>query len=280
MVAMRIYAREVSGIGVQADRSQVEHNVPLLRALLRSDRSAVRRAVRRLVFSHTHLVRLRVLQKNALLADVGGPYILAPVGGTLRFKGRTVGRYLLSVQDDLGYVKLETRFLGVPLTLFKGSRRIHLQGTLWRAALSVPKHGSISYRGTRYESFSFRAEAFPRGALRIALLIPVSTSLSASSCTEIRTSELARIAQRIWRRYSVISASPATYVTAIHSLTGGLSYIRAGAEQIAGSTTPGPTALPDQGTVEYGGVRYAVSSFLANTTGGQVRGYRLVVPSV
>lgn len=189
-----------------------------------------------------------------------------------------MGHYLLSVQDDVGYVKLETRFLGVPLILFKGSQRIRLQGTLWRGPPSVPQHGPLSYRGTRYESFSFRAEAFPRGALRIALLIPVSGALSASTCAEIKRSELGRIAQRIWRRYAGISAPPATYVSAIHSLTGGLSYIRGGAQQLAGSTQPGPPALPDQGTVEYGGVTYLVSSFLADTTAGQVRVYQLELP--
>jgi hypothetical protein len=278
LVAMRIYAREVSGLGVRADKSQVEHNVPLLKALMRRDRRAVRRAVTRLVFSHTHLVRLRVMQRNALLSDVGGPYVLAPVAGTLRFHGRAVGHFLLAVQDDLGYVKLETRFIGVPLILLTGSRRIHLTGTLAPGPATVPEHGLVRYRGTSYESFSFRAEAFPHGALRIALLVPVATSLAAKTCTQIKLFELARIAQRIWRRYAAVSAPPAAYVTAIQSLTGGLSYVRSGSQQLAGSTQPGPPQLPDQGTVEYGRVRYAVSSFLADTTAGQVRVYQLVIP--
>jgi hypothetical protein len=277
LVGMRIYTREVTGPGVHADQSQVEHNIPLLIALMRRNRAAVKKAVTSLVFSHTHVVRLRVTQHNVVLADVGGRHILAPVGGTLFVHGRAVGHYLLSVQDDLGYVKLETRFIGVPLVLLEGSRRISLKGTLAPGPATVPEHGPVSYRGTRYESFSFRAEAFPRGALRISLLVPVSRSLSANTCAEIRMSELVRIAQRIWHRYALLSAPPAAYINAIQSLTGGLSYIRSGAQQIAGSTQPGPPELPDQGTVEYGGVTYAVSSFLANTTVGQVRVYQLVV---
>jgi hypothetical protein len=275
---MRIYAREVSGLGVTADRRQVEHNIPLLSALARRNHAAVKKAVTRLVFSHTHVVRLRVTQNNVILADVGGPYILAPVAGTLRVHGRTVGHYLLSVQDDLGYVKLETRFIGVPVVLFAGSRRLHLQGTLAPGPAIVPEHGRIRYRSTTYESFSFRAEAFPRGVLRISLLVPLPRSLSTRTCAEIRTSELGQIALRIWRRYEVISAPPEAYVNAIQSLTGGLSYIRSGSQQIAGSTAPGPAQLPDQGTVEYGGVTYAVSSFPANTSVGPVRVYQLVIP--
>jgi hypothetical protein len=275
---MRIYAREVSGIGVRADQSQVEHNIPLLKALLRRDRRAVRRAVRGLVFSHTHVVRLRVSQRDMVLADVGGPNILAPVGGALIFHGRVVGRYLLSVQDDLGYVKLETRFIGVPVLLLRGSRRIRLPGTLAPGPANVPEHGPVTYRGASYESFSFGAEAFPRGPLRIALLVPVPRSPSASTCPEIKLFELARIARRIWRRYALIGAPPTAYVDAIQSLTGGLSYVRIGSEQIAGSTQPGPPQLPDQGTVEYGGVSYGVTSVLAETTAGEARVYQLVIP--
>jgi hypothetical protein len=224
------------------------------------------------------VVRLRVSQRNMVLADVGGPNILAPVGGTLLFHGRAVGHYLLSVQDDLGYVKLETRFIGVPVVLLKGSRRIRLQGTLAPGPANVPEHGPVRYRGASYESFSFTAEAFPRGPLRIVLLVPVPRSPSANTCAEIKLFELARIARRIWRRYALIAAPPAAYVEAIQSLTGGLSYVRIGSLQIAGSTQPGPPQLPDQGTVEYGGVTYGVTSFLAETTAGEARVYQLVIP--
>ena len=98
-VAMQIYAHELTGSGVRADQRQVESNGPLLNALASGNLAGVREAVTSLVYSHTHIVRLRVLQGNTVQADVGGPYIIAPVSGSLRFHGRTVGHYLLSVQD-------------------------------------------------------------------------------------------------------------------------------------------------------------------------------------
>ena len=68
---------------------------------------------------HWHIVRLRVERGGHVLADVGGPHVTAPVSGMLRAHGRTLGRYVMSVQDDLGYVKLVTRFIGAPIDLYQ-----------------------------------------------------------------------------------------------------------------------------------------------------------------
>jgi hypothetical protein len=278
LVATRIYQRELASTGVRADRNQVEGYVPLLSALASGNRAGVTEAVTKLVYSGTHVVRLRVTHGGVVLADVGGPYILAPVGGNLRFHGRSVGRYLLSVQDDLGYVKLETRFIGVPLVLHQGSRRIPLEGTLAPGPASIPEHGPVSYRGASHEAFSFNAMAFPSGALRISLLVPVPRSLSAESCVAIRIAELGHIAERLWRLVALASAPPSAFIHSSQSLIGGLAYVRSGSHQLAGSTQPGPRRLPDGGTVKYRRVTYGVSSFAANSGGTPVRVYLLVVP--
>ena len=276
LVATRIYEGELASTGVSADQRQVEGYTPLLSALASGNRAAVQEAVTSLVYSHTHVVRLRVTQRGVVLADVGGPYILAPVGGNLRFHGRSVGHYLLSVQDDLGYVKLETRFIGVPLVLYEDSHRIPLEGTLAPGPSTIPDHGPLSYQGASYEAFSFEAMAFPSGALRISLLVPVPGSLSASSCAEIKISALGHIAERLWRRFALAGASPLVFVHSIESLVGGLGYVRSGSHQLAGSTHPGPPHLPESGTVRYRGITYAVTSFAAGSAGTPVRVYVLV----
>jgi hypothetical protein len=273
---MQIYAAELSSTGVSADQNQVERYEPLLSALASGNRASVKEAVTRLVYSGTHIVRLRVTQGSVLLADVGGPYIIAPVGGTLRLHGRSVGHYLLSVQDDLGYVKLETRSIGVPVVLHVGSRRVPLEGTLAPGPPNIPDLGPVHYRGAGYEAFSFNAEAFPHGTVRVSLLVPLSGSLSRSSCAAIKVSALGQIAQRVWHRFSLGGAPPSAYVHSSQALTGSLSYVRSGAHQIAGSTEPGPAHLPDQGTVSYRGVRYGVFSFPAGIRTGPVRVYLLV----
>jgi hypothetical protein len=270
---MRIYAEELSSPGVSSDQHQVESYVPLLSALSRGDRPAVEQAVSSLVYSGTHIVRLRVTQRRSVIADVGGPYILAPVAGALRFQGRSVGRYLLSVQDDLGYVKLESRFLGVPLVLHLGPHRVPLEGTLAPGPANAPSFGPLTYAGTRYDAFSFTAKAFPTGTLRVSLLVP-AVSPSTSSCAVVRAGEVGQVAQRVWVRYALASAPLSAYVRAVHNLTHALSFIRAGSVQMAGSAT-GPARLPEHGSTRYHGSTYQVSSFAVQTAGTPARVYVL-----
>jgi hypothetical protein len=272
-VAMRIYAEELSSPGVRTDQHQVESYVPLLSALSSGNRVAVDQAVTSLVYSGTHIVRLRVTQRGSLLADVGGPYILAPVSGELRWHGRVVGRYLLSVQDDLGYVKLESRFLGVPLVLRRGSHRVPLEGTLAPGPANPPPLGLLTYAGATYEAFSFTAKAFPSGALRVSLLVSAA-SPSTRSCAVVRAGEVRQVAQRIWVRYALASAPLSAYVREVHNLARGLSFIRAGSAQLAGSAS-GPARLPARGAVRYHGTAYQVSSFAVHTAGRSARVYVL-----
>ena len=239
-------------------------------------RAAVRTAVTGLVYSHTHIVRLRVSRGSKLLADVGGPYILAPLSGTLRFHGRAVGRYVFSVQDDVGYAKIETRFIGAPLVLRTGSKNVPVEGLLAPGPASIPEHGPVTYKHVVYQAYSFKASAFPSGPLRISVLVPLAAALSHESCAVVKDSELGVIARRVAGQFSLSPGNFQTYVNLIRTDTGGFFYIRAGSRQLAGSTRPGPARLPISGSVRYRGVSYAVSSFQAPSSVGTVRIYELV----
>jgi hypothetical protein len=276
-VGRRIYADELASSEVFRDRSQVEGYAPLSSALASGNRQAVGEAVTSLVFSHTHIVRLRVSRGGVVVSDVGGPYILAPVRGSLRFHGRTVGSYVLSVQDDSGYVKLESRYIGAPLIIRQGSRRLPVEGTFNTGSAAVPDSGPVRVRGVSYQAFSLAAEAFPSGPLKITLLISPPRSSSAS-CAAVRVAELAGIALRMWNRFRMINIGPGAYVHVLRTITGELGYVRAGSHQLAGSTQPWPAHLPLSGPVRYQGVTYEVSSFASRTTAGAVRVYTLVVP--
>jgi hypothetical protein len=294
-VAERIYRDELVGSGTIADQHQVEENGPLLKALARvsalakgkgsgtgaravreAAQDAVTEAVHGLVYSHTHIVRLRVLQGGKLLADIGGPYIIAPVGGSLRYHGRVVGTYLLSVQDDLGFVGLERRLVGVPLILHVGAVRVPLQGTTRTGSVAIPDRGTVIVRGARFQAYSFDAKAFPTGVVRISLLLPAGRGSgagrgSALSCSAVKVAEVGRIARLIWLRFVLDGTSNSSFVTFTQSHTGALTYLREGLRQIAGSTQPGPPALPESGTVRYRGTTYGVTSFIAQTPGKPTR---------
>jgi hypothetical protein len=276
LVATRIYAFELASSEVSKDKRQVESYVPLLSALEGGNHAAINQAVTSLVYSHTHVVRLRVTRGNQVLADVGGPHIIAPVGGTLQRNGRTLGHYVLSVQDDLGYVKLVTRFLGVPLVLSSGSHALNIEGAVSPSPAAIPTHGAVSYRGKSYQAFSFPAQAFPSGGLRVSILVPVPWSLSRQSCSAIKVAELGHVAELVSHRFSLGPSNFGSYIKAAAPLTGGLIYIRAGSHQLAGSSQPGPANLPSQGTVSYRGSSYGVSSFTAASEAGQVRIYQLI----
>ena len=200
------------------------------------------------------------------------------MSGTLRLGGRVVGSYILSVQDDLGYVKLVSRFIGAPLVLREGSRTLPVAGVLTPGPATIPDHGPVSYRHASYQAFSFSARSFPMGPLRISLLVPVTRSLSVSTCAEITVAELGEVAQRVSRRFALSPANFSSYIKATQPLTGGLIYIRSGSRQLAGSTQPGPRSLPAAGTVDYHGKSYGVYSFTTGTQVGPVRIYQLVRP--
>ncbi len=220
-------------------------------------------------------MRLRISRGSRVLSDIGGPYIIAPVGGALRLHGHTIAHYVLSVQDDLGYVKLVTRFLDAPLVMRAGSGGIPIAGLVSGPA-SIPALGPVSYRGVSYEAISFPARSFPGGPLRISLLLPLANALATRSCAQIKSAELGRAAMLISRRFALTPANFPVYIKLVRTLTDGLLYIRAGTRELAGSTRPAPASLPASGSVDFAGKSYEVSSFLAPSSVGQVRVHVLV----
>ena len=272
-VAQRIYRLELESSEVRADRRQVAGYGPLLSALAAGNRAGVQAAVSALVYSHTHIVRLRITRGGSLVADVGGPYIIAPVSGILRLHGRVIGRYEFSVQDDLGYVKLEQRYVGAPLILRSGGRRIPLEGTLGDAHLAYS--GPVHTGGASYFAESFDAGAYPSGTLRVTLLAPAAGS-SRRTCAAVRADQLAAIGERIWGRFISVGAGPASFATALSGLTGSLAYVLAGSHLVAGSTRRAPAGIRDAATLRVRGVTYSVRSFAASAAGASVRVYQLI----
>ena len=161
-VARRIYADELHGRETLLDSARVRGYAPLTSALERGEPAAVAAAVHALVYKpHWHIVRLRVSRAGRLLADVGGPHVIAPVGGTLRGHGRTLARYVISVQDDLGYLKLVTRFIGAPIAIYQHGS--FLMGTLHPAAPAPADGATVTVAGRSYLVANVAARALSRG---------------------------------------------------------------------------------------------------------------------
>jgi hypothetical protein len=276
-VAERIYRDELGGPATGQDRHQVETYAPLLEALAEGNRARVHEAVVALVFSGTHIVRLRVSQNGALLADVGGPYIIAPSGGNLYDHGRLVGSYLLSVQDDRGFVGLETRLVSTPVVLYVGRKRLPVIGALHANLAPSPPEAQVVLHGHQFQAYSFDAKAYPAGTLRITLLHPMVPP-SALSCRAVELAEIGRIGRAIWHRFMADEAPISGFVTFTERITGALTYVRSGSSEVAGSTQPGPSVIPTSGVLRFGGTSYEVTSFAATSPAGPVRVYQLIAP--
>lgn len=173
-VGERIYEEEAHSPYVLATLRHIEADTAFQRAVAARDIPATRAAIVSFFAAHIHVVRVRVNVPGAngaqrLLYDLGGPYVLAPVHGTLRSGGRIVGRFSMAIQDDAGYLRLARLFTGAEVLMRTGAKQV--QGTLDPGPAQVPNRGKLSYRGRSYEAYTFTGEAFPAGPLRISLLL-------------------------------------------------------------------------------------------------------------
>lgn len=176
-VAELIYSGE-SGRSAHKQVLRVQHNKALLEAVAHREPLATEAAIKALL--NEHIVRLRVSAGGRLLSDVGGPYVLAPVNAPLRLGNHTIGSFVLSIQDDEGYLRLTRRLAGLAVLMYMnvgpGPPQL-VKDSLGRApgpALSaVPASGSYRYEGRSYRVFTVHAEAFPSGPLTVRVLVPI-----------------------------------------------------------------------------------------------------------
>jgi hypothetical protein len=151
---------------------RVQANAALLQAVAKRNGTATRKAIEALL--HQHIVRLRVSAGGHLLSDVGGPYVLAPVTAPLRRGGHTIGSFTMSIQDDEGYKRLANRLAGLDVLMYMNGKLV--KSTLGASPGAIPTTGSVHYAGKSFRAYTFIAEAFPSGPLRITVLIPLPYS--------------------------------------------------------------------------------------------------------
>ena len=169
-----IYQEEAGSPYVRATLRHIEADPGFQRAVAMRDVAATRAAIVGFFAAHIHVVRVRVSVAGPggaqrFFYDLGGPYVLAPVHGTLRSAGKVVGHFSFAIQDDAGYMKLAHRFTGAEVLMRTGQKQV--MGTLDPGPASVPDRGGVSYAGHDYDAYSFSGVAFPSGALRISLLV-------------------------------------------------------------------------------------------------------------
>jgi hypothetical protein len=260
-----IYKGENVGPEVHADSARITSSQDLLTALASNDQAATLAAVTRIVYTpHWHIVRLRVLSSSGrLLADVGGPYIIAPVTGSLTYHGAVVGTYEMSVQDDVGYTKLVTRFSGLPIALYlKGKQILARDFPASEVPAHVPPNGTrITVNHHLSTTVTYTTNAFPSGLLHVLLAVPrPRPSLAAQTCEVVTDNTLGHVDEHIARLYDL----PADYNEFVMT-AGGFGakfiFVRNGATQIAGTFLNGPSNLPNSGPYVFNDETFQVFSF-------------------
>jgi hypothetical protein len=171
LVAERVYYAEHEGSKAELLLHYVERSRPFREAVLAGNATATRAAIIGFFRSHLHIVRVRVIRAGKLLVDVGGPHVLAPIPGVIRdVKGRVAAHFLFAIQDDLGFQILSHAFTNAQVAMREGA--LQVMGSLSPGPATIPDRGRVVYRGVPYQAYSFAAEAFPSGPLRISLLFP------------------------------------------------------------------------------------------------------------
>jgi hypothetical protein len=283
--ANHIYGNELAGTEVSFDLAQITGAADLLEAVSTDDRAGALAAVSRIVYHPAwHIVRLRAIDASGqILADVGGPDVIAPVAGLLIRDGRTVGSFVMSVQDDTGFTKLETRFIGDPIGIYFAGALVAERYA--RLPATPPGGPMITLAGSEYGVVSETYKAFPSDAvagavtgqtLTATILVPAPGAQTAAlACTAVRAGEFGRIAERFARLAVSLPQHYPGFAQTVHTYTGADVFVRDGSTQLASSGGSGPARLPTAGSVVYAGKSWLVFSF---EPAGSTRVYVLAPP--
>jgi hypothetical protein len=272
-IVQGIYENELASAEVHTDVGHITASTALAAAVAAGDAKRALAATHAIVYTpHWHIVRLRVLSTGGkLLADVGGPYILAPVKGRITYRGNVVGSFVMSVQDDLGYKKLVTAIAGAPIEIYRNGRP--LMGSVKNPPKTPPPSGPLTLNRVQYTVDAYNVAAFPTGTLRVVVLIPTPTpTLSARTCPEVHLQTITAIVQRVAIGLTNAGfpflAHTSLFVNQAEGYAEGPIFVfngsqeLAGTDQLTGSTAPPPPQdLPVSGQVAYDGSEWLVDSF-------------------
>ena len=173
--AMRRFQIESRGSTIHADLRYIAHDRILLDAVSSGNLAAARAEVGRLQHSQIvkHVTRIRVLRGSRVLVD-GWPSSFDVAGSERELRdrrGRSLGRVQITIQDIIGFIKLEHRHDGTEVVVQGAHGRVR---TLLPAArkLSLPLSGCTRVGTRRYMVRSFKETGFIGEPLTIWLLTP------------------------------------------------------------------------------------------------------------
>jgi hypothetical protein len=196
-VLKRVYHEGVLSERTASAEYLITSSATLRAAVESGDRGAARLAVRALLKTG-HLTNVLVTRGHQTLVDVGGA-ALAPLHGTLTgASGAPIATYTASVWADEGFL---TEAGGITQGLVALREDGHsVGGSPALASGPMPDEGALTHAGVSYRYTSFPAVAYPAGALRVYLLMPVRTvaKLCGRTTQDTTVNTLERVAGLIY----------------------------------------------------------------------------------
>ena len=168
------YASESSGPVAHSTLSRLAHDPGLLAAVRSGSNVRIRRYVHskfRSVWYHWHVSRMRITRGTTTVIETGVPFVVDGPSTALRdTQGRAIARLQISLQDVIGFVRLNKRLDHVD-TVSRGRGSADVRTSL-PAALTekLPRRGEVTIAGHRYEVGSFNETGWRGEPLHIWVL--------------------------------------------------------------------------------------------------------------
>jgi hypothetical protein len=174
--ARALYAEQVAGPHSLAVLHRLGADPNLLRLLARGNPASVRAYVSQQyprTWYHWHVSRMRISRGSQLVSEVGVRFVLPASQMALRGSGgRTLGTLRVSMQDEIGFVRLMHRRYHVHVVI-RGRGPKHLRASMRAAGLAkLPATGSVVLSGRRYLVRSFHEPAWDGERVTIWILRP------------------------------------------------------------------------------------------------------------
>jgi hypothetical protein len=168
------YTSEASGSAARAALSRLAHDPGLLAAVRSGSNARIRSYVDsrfRPVWYHWHVSRMRITRANTTVIETGVPFVVGGPTTTLRdAHGHAIAQLQISIQDVIGYVRLNTRHGRVD-TVVRGRGPADVRTSLPAALkMKLPASGTVTIAGHRYDIASFHETGWRGEPLQIWIL--------------------------------------------------------------------------------------------------------------
>jgi hypothetical protein len=175
-IAKQQYAGEVSGTRSIQTLHSVGRDPTLLRLLGSRDLGAARAYIARQyrdVWYHWHVSRMRITQGSRVVSQLGVPFVIPASHMTLRGAGgRNLGTLAVSMQDEIGVVRLLHREYPALQVVIRSQRSHQLRTSMYSAAfVKLPSSGTVRISGGRYLVRSFGEKDWSGEPVTIWLLM-------------------------------------------------------------------------------------------------------------